>query len=156
MYVSGDLIEPDGNYELDKDSGRIFILEDAVDLNDSTLVEVNFEFYQVEGRKTASTLRPAIGALRYIATNRYGKRSHYFFPQVKISPVGQFDVKSDEWQQIQFEAIASNLTPTMEQVYVDSVETVGTTLIEDIMNEYGMTEEWFINSTDLDTLPDRD
>lgn len=124
VMLNGAEIAPPNNFELDLGTGMLQILPDAVDISDGQMLEVYFDHKQALVENLESSVRPLIGALRYVAKNSVGKRTNYYFPQVEIAPVGQFDVKADQWQQLQFAATASNLNPLTEQVYVDSVATV--------------------------------
>lgn len=58
------------------------------------------------------------GSLRFIAKNPKGAQFDYFFPWVKLTPNGDFQVKAEEWQTIPFNL--EILKPAdAEAIYVD-------------------------------------
>ena len=118
------------------------MLKNAPDIADGDTIEVSFEWRNTTGAEATSKATELLGALRFISYNEYGPRIHYSFPMVRLSPKGQIDLKGDEWQQMNFEATATRLSPGVEQVYIDRVDTVG------------LTSDEAAIIAELDALPD--
>lgn len=92
-----------GNYEIDLDLGRIYIEVDAPDITDDTALSLTYDTKASTGVVTISGNSQIEGALRFISFNPKGEQMDHYWPRVKLSPNGDFSVKSgDEWQTIPF------------------------------------------------------
>ncbi|ENL9127532.1 hypothetical protein AB6J89_004739 [Salmonella enterica] len=100
--VSGLTLLPPENYELEADTGRVYIEPDAPDLVASSKI------YAQYNRKAGSTdmfitaddsIR---GALRFISDNPKGLQMNYYWPEVSLTPNGDYALKGDDWQQLSF------------------------------------------------------
>ena len=59
------------------------------------------------------------GQLRFVAFNAKGKQNDYFMAYVRLSPTGDFALKSDEWQALGFSVEILELNPTTPAVLID-------------------------------------
>lgn len=90
------------DYTVDMALGRIYIvvgggIADADDITVSYKTSTSTRSLVISGNDSAE------GSLRYIADNPAGDNVDYFFPWVKITPNGDFNVKSgDTWQTLPF------------------------------------------------------
>ena len=100
--VSGLTLLPAGNYELEADTGRVYIEPDAPDLVASS------KLYAQYNRKAGAvdmfiTNDDSVrGALRYISDNPKGLQMNYYWPEVNLTPNGDYALKGDDWQQLSF------------------------------------------------------
>lgn len=106
-----------GNWSIDEDAGVLTILPDAIDLEEGDNITVKYTqdaatFPLIVGR--ADT---AYGALFYKDNATTGTRRDGFFPYVKISPDGDYDLKSDDWQTMTFNVEILKRDPATERVY---------------------------------------
>ena len=65
-----------------------------------------------------SGTEPVEGTLRFIADNPQGANLDYFMPRVKLSPNGDFSLKTEEWQTIPFNLEILKLTGK-EAIYIN-------------------------------------
>lgn len=105
------------NWEVDLTTGRLKILDTAVDVADGDTLTITYD-------TAAQTLSQVIakglsiyGALRFISANPVGKKTDYFFPYVKITPDGDFNLKGDDWQSLGFTVDILKLNDTTERIY---------------------------------------
>lgn len=97
---SGPYIEGT-DYTIDTELGRLFVVEGGGIANGSNL-DVTFTVRESTYSRVISGSQPVEGAMRFIAFNPTGDDIDYYFPWVKISPNGDYALKSDEWQTIPF------------------------------------------------------
>lgn len=112
-----------GNYQVDEDLGRVYIEDDAADIDG---VEVQFTFDVAASTRTRiiSGSNPIYGALRFVADNPKGENLDYYFPYVKLSPDGDYALKGEEWMQIGFTFEMLKKSDNIEAAYVDGRATV--------------------------------
>lgn len=118
LSIGGVVIEEHGNYSVNRLTGRLHILSG---IDDGTTVHAEFNSRNGNAVNFGGKSEDVLGALRFIARNegvRGRPQNNLYFPMVSISPRGQVDMKSDEWQQWGFDATAMNLLPGTAQVYV--------------------------------------
>ena len=89
------------DYLINADFGTIQILETGTIAADSD-VEVTFSVRASTRERVLSGSTSVEGAMMYEAKNPKGKQFNYYMPFVKVSPNGDYALKSDEWQQIPF------------------------------------------------------
>lgn len=100
--VSGLTLLPAGNYELEADTGRVYIEPDAPDL------VAPAQLFAQYNRKAGSTDMfitsddTVRGALRFISDNPKGLQMNYYWPLVNLTPNGDYALKGDDWQQLSF------------------------------------------------------
>lgn len=101
ILKAGVPVTQNGNIVLDAAHGRFTVVDGAPAIPSGTELEIQ---YKTAGysRTAMQSQRELKGALRYIAYNVYGQNTDMFFPYVAIVPDGSFDVKTADWQRIQF------------------------------------------------------
>lgn len=106
------------DYVLNAPLGRVEILETSETVLDGDMLTATYTVAASTRTRIISGSSPIEGALRFVAHNPTGKNIDYFMPSVKLSPNGDYALKSDEWQQIPFNV--EILKPeNMEAVYAD-------------------------------------
>lgn len=106
------------DYVVNAQLGRVEILETSPTVQDGDMLAVTYTVAASTRTRIISGSSPIEGALRFVAHNPTGKNIDYFMPSVKLSPNGDYALKSDEWQQIPFNV--EILKPEgMEAVYAD-------------------------------------
>ncbi len=91
------------------DGGAIKALDDLT---------VTYSRSAVSRNQVISGTLPTEGALMFISYNPEGEKLDYRMPYVKLSPNGDFALKSDEWQTIPF-TLEILRAPAREAIYVD-------------------------------------
>lgn len=92
-----------GNYDVDLDLGRIYIELDAPGIAEGADITVEYNVAAYTQDVIVSGADEIEGALRYIGYNPKGELMDYYWPRVKLSPNGDFALKSGEdWQTIPF------------------------------------------------------
>lgn len=105
------------DYEIDFERGRLYIKPGGT-IADGTVLSVNYIVRAQTFERVISGSQPVAAALRYLAQNPTGDDIDYYMPYVKISPNGDYALKSDEWQQIPFSIEVLKLT-NREAIYAD-------------------------------------
>lgn len=91
------------NAEADLDLGRVYIELDSTDIPDDTAVTFTYDIVAGTQTKIISGTTEIEGSLRFISFNPKGQPIDHFWPRVKISPNGDFALKSgDDWQTLPF------------------------------------------------------
>jgi hypothetical protein len=62
---------------------------------------------------------PIEGQIRFISENVTGKDINYFIPYARISPNGEFALKGDTWQELDFQGDILKLSPSAVAVHID-------------------------------------
>lgn len=119
--VSGSptVVTPAGNIEVDEDTGRVYILENAAALADGDVARFTYDVAASTREQVISKNKSIYGALRYIADNPKGTNRDYYFPYVKLTPDGDYAFKGDDWQVMTFAVEILKKASNIEQVYVD-------------------------------------
>jgi len=89
------------DYVLDPELGRLYIVPGGGIADGASLV-VNYTIKASTFSRVISGSQPVEGAMRFIAFNPTGDDIDYYFPWVKVSPNGDYALKSDQWQTIPF------------------------------------------------------
>ncbi len=133
FFIGTNEIDAETNFLLIRDEGRFQVLPNAADVFDGDQVRVVFG-YDSSRSKTITPVRQdeLRGSLRYIAKLGVGPTRSIFFPYVVLKPVGQFDMKGDQWQQIGFQVEVRRLTPATEFFYILESAPAGLTLDEEL------------------------
>lgn len=97
------VLDPE-NYELDYNTGSLWIEDDAPDIIGDVQLVVSYDRAASSREVIISNDNLIEGALRFVADNPEGDNMSYFFPKVSISPDGDYALKGDDWQQIGFSA----------------------------------------------------
>lgn len=105
------------DYELDATFGTIKILGSGTIAAGDDL-HLTYDVKASTRDRVISGSSPVEGALMYKANNPKGKQFNYYMPYIKVSPNGDYALKSDEWQTIPFTLDIQKLT-TAEAIYMD-------------------------------------
>jgi len=89
------------DYTMDYELGRLYIVPGG-NIADGTTLTANYVIKPSTYDRVISGSQPVEGVMRFISFNPTGRDIDYYFPWVKISPNGDYALKSDEWQQIPF------------------------------------------------------
>lgn len=118
------VIAPEGNYEVDLDTGRLYIEMDAPDIDDSS--EVNIEVtYDVDASTSVIIVGRGDeirGSLRFLSANPVGAQRNYYWPYVKVTSNGDYALKGSEWQQMSFSAEVLKKDSATERLYIQAIE----------------------------------
>jgi hypothetical protein len=98
-------------YTFDRKTGRLYIMPDGPRAPNGRSIVCTYTKRDSATKSVNTSAREMTGAMRYIAQNAYGTQTHLWFPKVRISPVGNIEMKSDEFQELRFEAIAMKKSP---------------------------------------------
>ena len=91
------------NLEYDMDLGRVYIEADAPDIADGDELVFTWSASAYTLNRVISSSNEIVGAMYFECTNPKGDKFDYYWPYVKISPNGDFNLKSgDDWQSIPF------------------------------------------------------
>lgn len=90
------------NYLVDLELARIFIKEDAPDINDDDEIIITYDIVASSRTVIISKGEAIRGSLRYIADNTAGVNRDDFWPLVELSPDGDFEFKADSWTEMSF------------------------------------------------------
>jgi hypothetical protein len=116
MKASTELVEGT-DYSVDMTLGRITILGGALVKGDN--ITVTYKIKTQTRSRIVSGSTAIEGALRYIAKNPAGEQIDYYFPWVKITPNGDFQLKAEQaLQSIPLNIEALKLTGR-EAIYAD-------------------------------------
>ena len=106
------------DYVVDLDLARITILETSVTLSNGDDLTVDYTSGASSRHRVISKSSTIEGSLRFIAVNPAGDNIDYFMPWVKLTPNGDFSLKSDEWQQLPFN-LEILKKGSLEAIYMD-------------------------------------
>lgn len=115
--LASGTIDAAGNYELDLGTGRILILDNAADIADGDSLSFVYDQDAMVLQTVISKGDTIYGALRFISKNPIGTKRDAFFPYVKIAPDGDFSLKGDDWQVLNFSLEILKLNSTIQRVY---------------------------------------
>lgn len=105
------------DYTLNAELGIVTIIDGgAINTGDDVIVEYDREAKSFD--QVISGTEPIEGALRYIADNPEGENIDYYMAYVKLSPNGDFSLKTEEWQTLPFNVEILKLTDR-EAIYMD-------------------------------------
>lgn len=112
-----------GNYQVDEVLGRVYIEANAPGI-DGVDVQFTYDVAASTRSRVVSGSQAIYGSLHFVADNPKGENRDYFYPYVKLSPDGDYNLKGDEWQQIGFTFEVLKKASNVEAVYVDGRPTV--------------------------------
>jgi hypothetical protein len=113
-----------GNYTVDAELGRIYILPTATELADGDDVKIEFAVAESTREQVISGTTSIYGALRYIADNPSGPNRDVYLPYVKMAPDGDISFKGEEWMTCNFTLEALKKSSSIESVYIDGRPTL--------------------------------
>lgn len=88
------------SYTVEPATGRVLIHADAPDIVPGGTIAIT---YGIEAQTETVVIAKGTsveGELQYIADNPAGRNDDYFWPYIKLTPDGDFSLKSDEWQTV--------------------------------------------------------
>lgn len=112
------------NYEVDEARGRIYIEPDAADIPDLTTLQFTYDVAASTREQIISKSNSIYGSLRFVADNPKGPNRDYYYPYVKLSPDGDYNLKGDEWQQMSFTVEVLKKASNVDAVYIDGQGSV--------------------------------
>jgi hypothetical protein len=107
-----------GNYEIDEDLGRIYILPGSTAINNID-IQVTYDAAAGTRDRVISKSQSIYGALRFVADNPKGTNRDFYFPYVKLAPDGDYALKGDDWQSMSFSFEALKKGSNIESLYID-------------------------------------
>lgn len=111
---------PQDQWELDTESGRLYIEPDAADVPGAGLVAA--VQYDVDAQSRTMVIGKSdmiYGALRFISDNPVGDNKDYYFPKVALQPDGDYALKGDDWQVMGFSFRAMKKNSATQRIYID-------------------------------------
>jgi len=106
------------DYVINLDTGHLEILE-AGTIANAANVEVDYDIRAATFSRIITASEGTIeGALRYISDNPEGDNFSFFWPDVKITPNGDFALKGDDWQTIPFNVEILKKNDATEACYI--------------------------------------
>lgn len=108
-----------GNYEVDLELGRVYIIPGAPGITNGT-ADVVFTYGQSAGSETliVPNGEQIHGALRYIADNSEGDNDDRYWPYVKLAADGDHALKGDDWQNMGFTFEVLKRDASTKEVYI--------------------------------------
>lgn len=108
-----------GNYEVDLQLARIYLLPNASAVVDGDDLTVQFDQSAAAFDQVIAKGQAIYGRVRFISDNRGdSKNQDYFWPYVKLTPNGDFSLKGDDYQRATFTGKIMKLNATTERQYV--------------------------------------
>lgn len=117
---------PDTNFEIDLDKGRVFVESDAADVADNDTLTIEYDIRPSSRTVIVGKGDEIRGSLRFLSANPVGSQKDYWWPYVKITPNGDFALKGSEWMQLGFSFEVLKLSGK-ERVYVEAASTLTNT-----------------------------
>jgi hypothetical protein len=106
------------NYEVDAVTGRVYIIEDAPDIDEGDDLLIDYTAAAGTEEVVIAAGTTIEGRLEFIADNAAGTNRDYIWPCVQVSPDGDFSLKGDDWQQMEFQLEILKLNDTTERQYI--------------------------------------
>jgi hypothetical protein len=100
--TASGIINMSGNYEVDLSRGRIHILDNATSIIDDEIIEVQYDIVSGTRSLVVDESNQVEGALRFIADNPKGLDKDFYWPRVRLTPQGEYQLKGDTWQTMNF------------------------------------------------------
>lgn len=111
------------DYTLDATMGRVTLLTTSSTLVSGDDITVDYTKTAQTRERVVSGTTSVAGALRFISFNPQGLQRDWYLPYVKISPNGDFALKSDEWQSIPFNVEVLKRSDRDAAFYIDGRPT---------------------------------
>lgn len=91
------------NFELDLDTGRFYVESDAPGVEEGDSIIVTYDQKAYTQSRVISSANAIMGELFFEGTSVKGKKLDYMWPKAKLTPNGDFNLKSgDDWATIPF------------------------------------------------------
>lgn len=111
-------LEDGTDFSVNLETGMLTLLPSSPNVTDGATVDITYSADGYTQNRVLSGNKSIYVSLRYIAENITGPDRHYFFPYVKLTPSGDYALKSDEWMALTFNLQVMK-PRSMEAVYVD-------------------------------------
>lgn len=96
-------ISAPGNWDVDLDTGLLEILDGAsADIDDGDDVEITYAVAAHTASQVIGSNDSIYGHLKFVADNAVGTNRNQDFPYVKITPDGDYNLKDESWQTMNF------------------------------------------------------
>lgn len=109
------------DYTVDEVNGRIYILETATAINDDDDLDVTYDVAASDTVLVIEEGEQIEGSLRFIADNPKGNNKNYWWPYVRLQPTGDFALKGEQWQLMNFQFAVLTPKDGKKRVYVRDV-----------------------------------
>lgn len=96
------VVTASGNYEVDEDLGRVYVLPGSADIPDSTDIQITYDAASGTREQVVSKSQAIYGALHWVSDNPKGTQRDVLMPYVKLSPDGDYNLVGDDWAQMSF------------------------------------------------------
>lgn len=90
----------EASYTVENDTGRILLHDDADDIVAGSTLHVTYGVKPQTETVVIAKGQSIEGELQFIANNPAGANDDYYWPMVRLTPDGDFSLKSDEWQTV--------------------------------------------------------
>lgn len=107
-----------GNYEVDEELGRVYILKGSTAFAIATEAQITYDVTATTRERVISSSDSIYGAVRFVGTNPVGTKRDIYMPYVKLSPDGDYNLKGDDWQTVGF-TMEILKKGNLEAIYVD-------------------------------------
>lgn len=154
--IVGLTVLPTANYELDPQTGEIYIEPDAPDLISPSQLVVQYNRAAQSQVMTISSDDQVRGSLRFISDNPKGTQKNYYWPLVSLTPNGDYALKGDDWQALSFNvAVLRKDCVTPAQVtYEPAVLAAGAPAVTAVANPTNIAADNTATSTITVTVLD--
>lgn len=119
LNVAGVPLVEGTDYEIDLTYARFRILPGSTAAAAGATVDATYDVSASTREQTISGNSAVYVALRFIATNSIGVKRDYYLPYCQISPNGEYQLKGDQWQQMQFNLSVLQRDTTTAAIYID-------------------------------------
>ena len=106
------------SYTVEEATGRILLHEDAADITGGGSVTVSYGIRPQTETVVISKGESIEGELQFVADNPVGANDDYFWPYVRLTPDGDFSLKGDEWQTINWNFEILKRDATTQRQYI--------------------------------------
>lgn len=101
--VGSDTLAAGTDYDVDTDTGLVYLRDDAVDLATGDNLVIHYSTTAGTRNRVVDASTEIFGAMRFVADNPVGENRDYVWPYVKVSASGDFGLITEEWQTMTFE-----------------------------------------------------
>ena len=112
------VVDAAGNYEVDAVTGRVYVLDTAREIADDDPVVIDYTAAAGNEEIVIAAGTVIEGRLDFISDNAAGENRDYIWPCVQISPNGDFSLKGDDWQAMEFTGEVLKLNDSTERQYI--------------------------------------
>lgn len=107
------------DYEIDLTLARFRILPGSTAAAAGATVDATYDVSASTREQIISGSSAIYVALRFVATNSIGIKRDYFMPYCQISPNGEYQLKGEQWQQMQFNLAVLQRDTLTQAIYID-------------------------------------